>query len=666
MQQAVPQPSSDAPGTPPPGDGRIRRLRTLLVNQIAAGEVVERPGSVVKELLENALDAGATRVRIEIESGGIELVRVTDDGVGMGNDDLPLAVAPHATSKIETATDLDRIATFGFRGEALASIASVSRMSIRSRIASEPGGWQIDIEGDVVGAVRPASGAVGTSVAVRNLFFNTPARRKFLRTVGTERTRCIDVVRACAMSHAAVAFEAFVDGKSVLDVPPGQSPRDRALTILGKELESEMIEVRADRYDDARGLSLWGLVGKPSTARATARAQHLFINGRAIKDRTVQHAVSEAFRGLIEPGRYPTAVVMLELSPEGVDVNVHPQKTEVRFRDQSMVHSVVLRAVREALAREDLTPSLGGRIDGSGRGQRPGSATEILPGGVGGGAGGGADVGTRGFVDFFKRAIPERAQHRLSYDAVREAIERVERAGAEPVEGSTLDAEASSPENAAIDRGFESSAEAQGVDAGAAGLPTPVPAHRVLQVHNSYLVTQDEHGVVIVDQHALHERVMFEILYARVSEGVLESQQLLTPAVVEATPERIERLGELAPLLAKIGIVAEPMGPRTVGVRSFATLLFERGVDPVEFMQELLDKADRERFVPDSEEALREVLDMMACKAAVKAGDRMSDDELRALLELRGEVERSSNCPHGRPTSVRLTISELERLFGRS
>ncbi len=666
MQPAASQPPTATPSTPGSGDrGTIRRLGTLLVNQIAAGEVVERPASVVKELLENALDAGATRIRIEIEAGGIELVRVTDDGIGMGKDDLPLAVAPHATSKINTATDLDRIATFGFRGEALASIASVSRLSIRSRIASEPGGWQLDIEGDVVGEAKPASGAVGTSVTVRNLFFNTPARRKFLRTVGTERTRCMDVVRACAMSHAAVAFEAIVDGKAVIDVPAGQPPRDRALALLGKELESEMIEVRADRFDDARGLSLWGLVGKPSTARATARAQHLFINGRAIKDRTVQHAVSEAFRGLIEPGRYPTAVLMLELSPEGVDVNVHPQKTEVRFRDQSMVHSVVLRAVREALAREDLTPSLGGRFDGSGRGQRLGSATEILPGGAGGGGGvyGGAGAGTRGFVDFFKREIPERAQHRLSYAAVREAIERVERAGTEADRGSSGE---TLPGVSDADRGVEIPSDAHGPGADAEALPVPTPAHRVMQVHNSYLVTQDEHGVVIVDQHALHERVMFEILYARVSEGVLESQQLLTPAVVEATPERIERLGELAALLAKIGIEAEPMGPRTVGVRSFATLLFERGVDPVEFMQELLDKADRERFVPDSEEALREVLDMMACKAAVKAGDRMSDDELRALLELRGEVERSSNCPHGRPTSVRLTIAELERLFGRS
>lgn len=663
MQHASRQPDAESPANAVRG-GKIRQLGTLLVNQIAAGEVVERPASVVKELLENAMDAGAARVRVEIESGGIELVRVTDDGVGIAPDDLPLAVAPHATSKIELATDLDHIATFGFRGEALASIASVSRMSIRSRIAGEPGGSQIDIEGDVVGGARPASGAVGTSVSVRNLFFNTPARRKFLRTEGTERTRCMDVVKACALSHPAIAFEAVVDGKTVLDLPGGQSPRDRAIAILGKELDGEVIEVKADRFDDARGMSLWGLVGTPSTARATARAQHFFINGRAIKDRTIQHAVSEAFRGLIEPGRYPTAVLMLELSPEGVDVNVHPQKSEVRFRDQSMVHSVVLRAVREALAREDLTPSIAGRFGGAPEARRYASATEILPGGTGPGPAA-AQPGTRGFVDFFTQEIPERTQHRLSYDAIREAIDRVERSGTtasrDPISGADGPGarEAIDPPTAHAQSGPAEAAEPT-------ELPQAIPAHRVLQVHNSYLVTQDERGVVIVDQHALHERVMFEILYARVSSGVLESQQLLTPAIVEATPERVERLGELAPLLARIGIEAEPMGPRTVGVRSFATLLFERGVDPVSFMQELLDKTDRERFVPDSEEALREVLDMMACKAAVKAGDRMSDDELRALLDLRGEVERSSNCPHGRPTSVRLTIHELERLFGRS
>ncbi len=637
------------------GSGRIRRLPALLVNQIAAGEVVERPASVVKELLENALDAGAARVRIELEAGGIELVRVTDDGCGMGPADLPLAVAPHATSKIAAAEDLDRIATFGFRGEALASIASVSRLSIRSRTGADPGAWQLDAEGDVLGELRPASGAVGTTVTVRNLFFNTPARRKFLRTAGTERTRCMDVVRDCAMAHPSVAFEALVDGKPVLETPPGQGPRERALAILGDELEAQVLEVLADRFDDARGLSLWGLVGKPQIARATARAQHLFVNGRAVRDRTVQHALAEAFRGLTEPGRYPTAVLMLELSPEGVDVNVHPQKAEVRFRDQSMVHSVVTRAVREALARADLTPGFQARA-------RFGSGTEILPGGAPGGG------GMPGFVDFLRREVPSQTQHRLSYEAVREAIERVERAGVvreEPPDGATTTPGSWSADPSAA--GAQPQAECAGVPASAPGelLPRPLPARRVLQVHNSYLVTQDEHGVLIVDQHALHERVMFELLLERVSRGALESQRLLTPAVVEADPERVDRLGELAPLLARIGIVAEPLGPRSVGVQAFATFLFERRVDPVEFLRELLDKADRADFAPDSEDALREVLDMMACKAAVKAGDRMSDDELQALLDLRGEVERSSSCPHGRPTSVRLTIDQLERLFER-
>ena len=636
------------------GAGKIARLPTLLVNQIAAGEVVERPASVVKELLENALDSGATRIRVELEAGGVELVRVTDDGCGIGPEDLPLAIAPHATSKIASASDLDRIATFGFRGEALASIASVSRMAIRSRTGASPGASQMEVEGDVAGEVRPASGAVGTSVSVRNLFFNTPARRKFLRTPGTEKTRCLDVVRECAMAHPAVAFEAVVDGKVAIDLPPGQGPRERALALLGEELAEQVLEVLADRFDDARGLSLWGLVGKPAIARATARTQHIFVNGRAVRDRTIQHALGEAFRGLTEPGRYPTAVLMLELSPEGVDVNVHPQKSEVRFRDQSMVHSVVLRAVRDALAREDLTPGFapGARFGGA----RYGSPGEVLPSDGAGGA--------RGFVDFFRREIPAQAQDRLSYEAVREAIERVERAGVRPgepgIEGAG-DPGTATPEELLAGPGPDSVAPA-----GDQLMPRPLPARRVLQVHNSYLVTQDEEGVLIVDQHALHERVMFELLLERVSRGAMESQRLLVPALVETSPERVERLGELAPLLERIGIVAEPMGPRSIGVHAFATFLFERGVDPVEFMGELFDRAEREDFAPDGEEAMRDVLDMMACKAAVKAGDRMSEGELQALLDLRGEVERSSNCPHGRPTTIRLSIGDLERLFGRS
>ncbi len=625
------------------------------MNQIAAGEVVERPASVVKELAENALDAGASRITVDLEQGGVELIRVSDDGSGIEPEQLPLAVAPHATSKIAEPEDLTRIGTLGFRGEALASIASVARMTVRSRTREAEAAADIEAEGDRVGPVRPASGPVGTSVAVRNLFFNTPARRKFLRTPATEQSRCLDVVRDLAMAHPAVGFAATCDGRRVLELPAGQSPRERALAVLGPELADQLLEVHADALDAGGGAGvpvIWGLAGLPAIARATNQAQHVFLNGRAIRDKTIQHAIREAYRGLIEPGRHPTALLMLEMDPGMVDVNVHPAKAEVRFRDQSLVHSAVLRAIRDALRAADLTPTFEtarpGGFGGEGR--------AILPAN-GGWHGSAAPAGpvesrppnTAAFIDYFKRQASARTQDRFSYEQIRRAME-----------------ETPPPES----RGPVAPPGAERVPQ--AGLPMPLPAQRILQVHNSFVVTQDEQGVVIIDQHALHERVMFEALVARVSAGgeggggALETQRLLTPAVVDASPERIDRLKELAPLLAKIGVEAEPIGPRSVAVHAFPSFLFERGVDPVEFLTDLFEKSEAEGFAPGSEQALHEVLDMMACKAAVKAGDRMSEVELAELLRLRDEVERSSNCPHGRPTSVRLTIRELERLFRRS
>jgi DNA mismatch repair protein MutL len=346
---------------------------------------------------------------------------------------------------------------------------------------------------------------------------------------------------------------------------------------------------------------------------------------------------------------------MLEMNPGAVDVNVHPAKVEVRFRDPSLIHSVVLRAVRDALRGADLTPTFGAaspRFD----------ARAILPGGPdapaagpsrdtvappSGGAAPASPSPFGGFVDYFKRDIPTRTQGNLSYDAIRAAVHTAEVAG---VPGIPL----------------EGTVPAPAYVAGPPPLPTPVPAGRVLQVHNSYLVTQDEHGVVIVDQHALHERVMFEQLIARVREAALESQRLLTPAVVPATERQLARLADFVPLLTRIGVEAEPIGPRTLAVHAFPTFLFDRGVDPVEFLTELLERAEADGFAPGSEAAMHEVLDMMACKAAVKAGDRMSETELLELMRLREEVDRSSNCPHGRPTTVRLTIRELEKLFKRS
>ncbi len=607
---------------------RIKSLAALLVNQIAAGEVVERPASIVKELLDNALDAGAMRIVIEIEAGGVDLLRVTDDGVGIAPEDLALALAPHATSKIFESADLDHIGTFGFRGEALASIASVSRLSIRSRPRDEESAYTIEAAGEVLSEQRPESGPIGTCVTVRDLFFNTPARRKFLRTSQTEQGHCLETARTLAMAHSHVGFTVRIDGRERLNLPAGQSPKQRVVAILGEELAPRLIEVHADEFDDARGLALWGLAGLPELARPTLKGQHVFVNGRPIRDRTIQHAIQEAYRGLIEPSRKPTAVLMLEMAPAAVDVNVHPAKAEVRFRDSGLVHSVVHRALREALLRADLTPKWPGQDRGGfrefGSDRSPGPAGQL-------GSGSGGSVSAAAFADSFKQAVGG-PDARIDYDALRSAM------------------------------GQHVPEPSQEVGP----IPVARPADRVLQVHKSYLVTQDEQGVVIVDQHALHERVMFEQIMQRLQSGVFESQRLLTPAVVSAPAQRVERLADLTPLFEKLGVEAAPLGPDTIAVHAFPTFLFDKGVDPSEFLSDLLEQAETDGFPSSSEEALHEIVDMMACKAAVKAGDRLTEQELAELVSMRSRYERASNCPHGRPTSIRLSIRDLERQFGRT
>ena len=592
----------------------IRKLPPLLVNQIAAGEVIERPASIVKELVENAIDAGAGRIRVELESGGIELVRVTDDGRGVGRDQLPLALEPHATSKIAEPEDLDRIGTLGFRGEALASIASVARLSIRSRTAEEDSAWAIEGADGEIGEVRPAAGPPGTVIGARTLFYNTPARRKFLRTPQTEKTRCVEWIRDLALAHPAIAFEVVTDGKTTIDLPPDQSPRARILAVLGRDHAGEMLEVSVDRFDDSRGVLIWGLVGMPSIARPTTKAQHVFLNGRLIRNRTVQHAIKEAYRGLIEPGRHPTAVLVIEMSPDAVDVNVHPAKLEVRFRDQSMVHSAILRGVRDALRRADLTP------------QAPPSRIEFGPG----------DVDARA-QDFADQVRAMRAQAEAAAQAhglgpgFQSGFQSGVQAGVHPGGIPSVDAIREAMQHASpgdLESGFFAGGAGTGMvhvpseAPGPAGWSSPKPAERVLQVHRSYLVTEDDRGIVIIDQHALHERVMFEKLLERLDRGngVLESQGMLTPIVVDAEPRQVDALDDLKPLFDRLGIEAEAMGPRSVGVRAFPTLLIERGVDPGAFMADLLQRHEREGFVPGDEAALHEVLDMMACKAAVKAG----------------------------------------------
>ncbi|MEL6797104.1 MAG: DNA mismatch repair endonuclease MutL [Planctomycetota bacterium] len=634
----------------PPARKPIRPLSPTVASQIAAGEVIERPASVVKELAENALDAGAARITIELEAGGVELIRVSDDGTGITEAELPLALTAHATSKIASPDDLDHIATMGFRGEALASIASVARVSIRSRTAEADGASLIEAEAGVVHPVKPASGPVGTTLEVRNLFFATPARRKFLKTPQTERGRCLTAVKDLAMANPTVGFTLTSDGKTVLDLEPNQSPRDRVLDILGRELEPQLLEAHADDFDDARGITLWGLVGKPEIARPTAIAQHVFVSGRPVKDRTIQHALREAYRGLMEHSRYPTAVLMLEMSPEAVDVNVHPAKAEVRFRDSGHVHSVVHRAVKDALRAADLTPLVA----------EPARPFTNTLGANGGGATTLNTADPQAYVDFFTRRVPAQTGGRLSYDALRDAMEREPGSDQPEAQAREPDHTTAHNEPPADAGGPEHATPHQTLE------PKPTTTPSILQVHNSYVVTQDEQGVVIVDQHALHERVMFEYLMERLSRGPLESQRLLTPETVEASPAQLEALEGLAHLLTQIGIDASPLGPTTVGIHAFPSFLHSRNVDIRPFMSDLLERAATSTITPSSEEALRDVVDMMSCKAAVKAGDKLAGEELSRLLELRDEVERSSSCPHGRPTSVRLTLAQLEKLFHRA
>ncbi|MFG0313867.1 MAG: DNA mismatch repair endonuclease MutL [Phycisphaerales bacterium] len=612
---------------------QIRKLSALLVNQIAAGEVIERPASVLKELVENSIDAGATRISVELEQGGVELIRISDNGHGIAPEQMTLALTPHATSKISQAEDLDRIGTMGFRGEALASITSVSRVTIRSHAAGEDEGRIIEAEGESIGEPRPVGCPVGTTIEVRNLFFNTPARRKFLRTNTTEQTRCVEWLRDLAMANPSIAFRCVGDGKVKLDLPLGQSPRERALAIVGTELSDQLLEVSVDRFDDARGILVWGLVGLPSIARSNSKGQHVFLNGRTIRDKTVQHAIREAYRGQIEPGRHPTAVLMIEMSPSAVDVNVHPAKLEVRFRDQSMVHRAIYHGVRDALQRADVTPTIAQRLPEFGSALTPSIDPVERAKAI--------EKQTDELVEFIRNA-PEQSRDDPSVrDSIREVLERTPAAG---------------PPQA----GYAPPPLEPGE------LPRVRRVDQVLQVHSSYLLAQDERGVLIIDQHALHERVMFNKLIARVTgNGALEQQALLMPIVLDVPSSVVDVFDELMPLLERIGIQASSMGPQSVGIHSVPSFLLSRKVEPEPFMAELFERIDADGFVPDSEEALHEVLDMMACKAAIKAGDALSEDELAAIMRLREEQERSGSCPHGRPTTVRLTIEELEKLFDR-
>ncbi|MCP4757924.1 MAG: DNA mismatch repair endonuclease MutL [Planctomycetes bacterium] len=573
----------------------IRPLPPVVVNQIAAGEVVERPASVIKEVVENALDAGSTRIEILVEGGGIERMEVVDDGCGIPQDELPLAIASHATSKVAALDDLEHIATMGFRGEALASIGSVARLEIRSRVRGNDVGGVIIVDHGDVGSAEPAACPPGTRVKITDLFGRVPVRRKFLKSAQAETTRIRRVVRDLAAANPDVGFCLVSEGRTLLNFTASDAV-SRINAILGKEASSQMLEVDLSRD----GVSIWGLAGRPDLARPTAQHQILCLNGRPIVDRSLRFAIREAYRGLIEPSRHPTVALFLGVPPNRVDVNVHPAKTEVRFRDDRLVFSVLKRGLEQSLLKADIVPPL--RV----------SAPETQSGG-----------GHRPLFGSGQR----HAESGLLAEQAREIL-----------------AEASPPND-----------------------PVSIvdSARPVIQVHRMFLVTEDADGVLIIDQHALHERVMFERLLERIGSANLPSQRLLVPEMVDASADAIESLESLGAMLTRLGFDVGASGPGMLAIHAVPSLLAERRVDIGRFMVDLLDRAADLRAATDEETALRDVLDMMACKAAIKAGDSLNSRELADLLSMREQVERSSNCPHGRPTTLRISIEELERRFGR-
>jgi DNA mismatch repair protein MutL len=574
-----------------------------LVNRIAAGEVIERPASVVKELVENSIDASASHITVEIEDGGRALIRIIDDGFGIPVAELPLAFASHATSKLQIDDDLFRINTMGFRGEALASIGAVSQSRLLSRAPEQPIAYEIYNRGGQIDQAQAAAGNVGTTIDVRNLFFNTPARRKFLKGAATEFGHISEALVRLAIPHPEISFELTHNGRRVLELPPDK-PARRWLAGWPEDFaESGLpLDVR-----DAE-ITIMGLIGQPELARPVAKHQYIFLNGRPIRDRFIQHALREAYRGLTEPGRHPAAILLISIPPQDVDVNVHPTKSEVRFRDSSRIHGLVLSAVREKLLGSDLVPAAVPRFSSA----PPPSDPERI------------ELRQR-LAEFFKSSLGESTSPALPPIPTEYPLPSIA-----PISNAPLSREA-----------------------------TPA-----IQLHNSYLVAESDDGLIIIDQHALHERIMYEDLLARVSRGPLESQRLLIPITLPASGRQQEMLEQIQPLLKRLGIEAAAIGPDAVAVHAFPSFL--QRLDPAEFLAELLERGEQETLDLNQEDLLHEVLDMMACKAAVKAGDPLSPAEIDSLLARRHLIDRSSNCPHGRPTTLRMTLRDLEKQFKRT
>ncbi len=601
----------------------IQVLPDLLISQIAAGEVVDRPASVLKELLENSLDAGAREIQVLLDAGGVARIQVEDDGDGIAQEDFGLALARHATSKIRSLADLEAVGSLGFRGEALASIASVARVTLVSRNADSPHAYSLNSEGPVTGTVEPAARQQGTTITVADLYFNTPARRKFMRTEATEFGHCDGVFQRIALARPDVAFLLKHNGRVSAHYRV-QTVAERVAAILGKEFSAASLPVEAE----AGTLSLRGFAGAPQAARSRADQQYFFVNGRFVRDRLLSHAAREAYADVLHGERQPAYALFLELDPSGVDVNVHPAKTEVRFRDSRSIHQFVFHAVKRALSGTAAeTPVAYAKLDAQANCVAPRPAFRPFQPGLG------VEQPVAAYQTLFTPGAGSPAQ--------------VAESARTPGAGALLQPP-DLPQSAA-----RPAMQASGQPLG----------YAIAQLHGVYILAQNEAGLVLVDMHAAHERIVYERMRQSLDAGELQRQALLVPAMFQADSVEVATAEEQQEALERLGFEIGVASPTTLAVRAVPAAL--AGSDLPSLARSVL--ADLREFGATQALAARrdEILSTMACHAAVRANRILSIPEMNALLREMEETERSGSCNHGRPTWYQLSLSDLDRLFLR-
>ena len=587
----------------------IRQLPNTLINQIAAGEVVERPASVVKELVENALDAGAKRVDIELEEGGLRLIRIRDDGAGIAETELTLAVQRHATSKISSLEDLEEVVTLGFRGEALPSIASVSHFSISSKTASQSNGARIEITGGEVHGVVPHPHPQGTTIEVRDLFFNVPARRKFMKAERTELNHIEDWLRSLALAKPLVELRISHNGKLTKHYRPNQDWTEHHQRITEALSESFTQQSIAIEHSGA-GLSLQGWVGLPTASRSSADQQFFYVNGRAIKDRLVAHAVRQAYADVLFHGRHPSFVLFLKLDPRRVDVNVHPAKHEVRFRDGRLVHDFIYRTLHDALAGAR-AGAVASRVEAIGSY----ALNEAAPSQSGLG-------------------LPVREAPPANYLSQYASLYRAPSSSSQPLQMPMID------ETQAPPLGFA-----------------------LAQLHGIFILSENQQGLILVDMHAAHERITYERLKAAKDADGIRSQTLLVPMAISVSEREADVAEQQHQSLSELGFELRRSGPQTLSIRAVPALLAD--LDPKTIVLDVLTDLHERGSSHTLEQVRNELLSTLACHTSVRANRRLTIPEMNALLRDMEATERSGQCNHGRPTWVQLTKAELDKLFLR-